>query len=74
YGENVEVFRLDRQLAPDGTLKVAAADTKEESHFSLEFRRRICAGLHLANRTLFIEMVTMLWSFTISPGCDAHGN
>ncbi|KAJ6616719.1 cytochrome P450 [Mycena sp. CBHHK59/15] len=74
YGADVDVFRPERHLTHTGELRPAPPDTKEESHFSYGFGRRICAGRHLANRTLFMEIATILWSFSIKPGTDSQGN
>ncbi|KAJ7292052.1 cytochrome P450 [Mycena rebaudengoi] len=73
YGEDVDVFRPERHLTNDGDLKQPPADTKDESHFSYGFGRRICVGRHLANRTIFIQVATILWSFKILPGKNSKG-
>ncbi|KAJ7660445.1 cytochrome P450 [Mycena rosella] len=74
YGEDVDVLCPERHLTHEGGLKPAPAYTKDESHFSFGFGRRICVGRHLANRILFIEVATILWSFNISPGTNSEGN
>ncbi|KAJ7940382.1 cytochrome P450 [Mycena leptocephala] len=72
YGEDVDNLRPERHLTPEGNLKPASVDS--EGHFTYGFGRRICVGRHVANRTLFIQMALILWSFNISPGKDADGN
>ncbi|KAK7057918.1 cytochrome P450 [Favolaschia claudopus] len=74
YGEDAEAFRPERHLTEDGILASAPKDTKDESHCSYGFGKRICVGRHVANRSLFIEMATILWIFNILPSKDHNGN
>lgn len=36
--------------------------------------RRICPGIHLAERALFVTLAKIIWAFDISPGRDTKGN
>ena len=40
-------------------------------HFG--FGRRICPGMHIANQSIFIVMVRLLWAFNILPAVGADG-
>ncbi|KIK51147.1 hypothetical protein GYMLUDRAFT_252319 [Collybiopsis luxurians FD-317 M1] len=73
YGEDVHRFNPGRHLDEHGNLKPAVQDTKDESHFSYGFGRRICVGRHIANNSMFIEIASMLWALNISPEVDANG-
>ena len=46
-------------------------DAKEEGHFTYGFGRRICAGRHVSNNSLFIAMV--LWTMSIERATDEEG-
>ncbi|KAJ7439815.1 cytochrome P450 [Mycena galericulata] len=74
YGQDTDTFRPERHLDADGNLKPAPKDTKKESHCSYGFGKRICVGRHVANRTLFLEVAAILWSFNIGPTHDDEGN
>ncbi|KAF2811937.1 putative cytochrome P450 [Mytilinidion resinicola] len=50
-----------------------AADPNDRDHYSYGASRRICPGMHLAERNLFIGMVKMLWAFEIKPAKDNEG-
>ncbi|KAJ6500292.1 cytochrome P450 [Mycena vulgaris] len=73
YGQDVDIFRPERHLDESGGLSPAAKDTRDESHCSYGFGKRICVGRHVANRALFIEVAAILWSFKISPLRDSEG-
>lgn len=36
--------------------------------------RRICPGIHLAERNLFLGIAKLLWALDIQPGLDSNGN
>ncbi|KAJ7841936.1 cytochrome P450 [Mycena olivaceomarginata] len=73
YGADVEIFRPERHLSDHGELKPPPNDTKQEGHSSYGFGKRICVGRHVANRSLFIEAASILWSFKINPVHDDTG-
>ena len=53
YGPDADLFNPSRHLDRDGQLLLAAiADTKEESHVSDGFGRRICVGRHVVHNAL----------------------
>jgi len=36
--------------------------------------RRLCPGIHLAERALFVAIAKIVWAFDIHPGRDEEGN
>ncbi|KAF9230454.1 cytochrome P450 [Melanogaster broomeanus] len=62
---NPEKFDPQRWLDPNGRLRT-------DLWFSTYgFGRRVCPGLHLANRSLYINAALLLWSFRITERPDA---
>ncbi|EIN11999.1 cytochrome P450 [Punctularia strigosozonata HHB-11173 SS5] len=72
YGADAADFNPGRHLNREGGF-VSIPDTKEESHVTYGFGRRICVGRHVANDSLFIEIATILWACKIEPIKDANG-
>ncbi|TFK68367.1 cytochrome P450 [Pluteus cervinus] len=56
-----DTFDPQRWLTPHGTIR---NDLKQ---FTFGFGRRVCPGLHVANRSLFITTALILWAFKITP-------
>ena len=54
----------DAASNPDGT---------KRDHFTFGAGRRICQGMHVAERSLFLGMSRMLWGFDIKPAVDKSG-
>ncbi|RSL76734.1 hypothetical protein CEP51_009678 [Fusarium floridanum] len=52
----------------------ALADASKRDHFTFGAGRRICPGLHVAERSVFIGFSRLLWAFNISRPLDAFGN
>lgn len=50
-----------------------ANDPYERDHFSYGGGRRICQGIHLAEKSLFINIARQLWGFNITKSKDAEG-
>ncbi|KAF2491503.1 putative cytochrome P450 [Lophium mytilinum] len=50
-----------------------AANPRDRDHYSYGASRRICPGMHLAERNLFIGMVKILWAFDIKAARDEEG-
>jgi cytochrome P450 len=73
YGEDAEDFNPARHLDANGRVAPGPIDTKEESHFTYGFGRRICVGRHVANNSLFIDIAMMLWAMNIERLTDADG-
>lgn len=52
----------------------ANADASKRDVFTFGAGRRICPGMHVAERSLFLGMSRILWAFTIRPQRDSNGN
>jgi cytochrome P450 len=48
-------------------------DCAQRDHFTFGAGRRICPGIHIADRSLFVAVSRLLWGFKIEPGRDAEG-
>lgn len=53
---------------------INAPDSYERDHFAYGAGRRVCPGVHVAERSLFINVARVLWGFDISRAVDAGGN
>lgn len=73
YGEDAAHFNPARHLDENGRVAPGPVDTKEESHFTYGFGRRICVGRHVANNSLFIDIAMMLWAMNIERLTDVDG-
>jgi len=74
--KNPEVFDPDHfkgQTALAAEL-AAASDYNSRDHYGYGAGRRICPGIHLAERNLFLGIAKLIWAFDILPGLDAQGN
>ncbi|EXJ79919.1 hypothetical protein A1O3_08204 [Capronia epimyces CBS 606.96] len=63
----------------EGDLSTAAesaqnADVAKRDHFVFGAGRRLCAGIHLAEQSIFLAISRMLWTFDISPKLDPVTN
>lgn len=74
YGDDAAHFNPSRHLNKDGELAPATPHTKDESHVSYGFGRRICVGRNVANNSLFINIAVLLWTVNIERQTDANGN
>lgn len=50
------------------------ADYEKRDHYVFGTGRRLCAGIHFAERSLFITFAKIMWAFDIRPGKDENGN
>jgi len=68
-------FNPDRYLSDHQSLADAAAnpDASKRDQFTFGAGRRICPGIHVAERSLFLGMSRILWAFNIEPALDAQG-
>lgn len=48
-----------------------SADVKDRDHFAFGSGRRICPGYHVAERSLAIAIMRLVWAFEIVPAPDA---
>lgn len=73
YGEDAAHFNPARHLDAKGEVAPGPPDTKEESHVTYGFGRRLCVGRHVANNSLFIDIAILLWALKIERKKDASG-
>ncbi|KAI5246852.1 cytochrome P450 [Aureobasidium subglaciale] len=66
-------FNPDRwsELGDDGS--VIEMDLSKRETVAFGAGRRICPGMHVAERSLFLATTGILWSFSISPKQDVYG-
>ena len=57
-------------LAPE----LANGDPEKRDHWGYGAGRRLCPGIHLAERNLFLGIAKLLWALDIQPGLDSKGN
>ncbi|KAJ9649238.1 hypothetical protein H2201_004246 [Coniosporium apollinis] len=48
-------------------------DASKRDHFTFGAGRRICPGIHVAERSLFLGISRMLWAFNFEPAVDMAG-
>lgn len=54
--------------------ELASGDFEKRDHYGYGSGRRICSGIQLAERILFLAIAKLLWAFDIEPGIDENGN
>jgi hypothetical protein len=52
----------------------ALADVYARDHFGFGGGRRICPGLHIAERSVVINLARFLWGFDVEHAKDKNGN
>ncbi|KAH8906486.1 putative cytochrome P450 [Coniochaeta sp. PMI_546] len=67
---NPDRYRDDRQSLADAA---ANPEASKRDQFTFGAGRRICPGIHVAERSLFLGMSRMLWAFNIEPAIDDKG-
>ncbi|CAI7677834.1 unnamed protein product [Penicillium manginii] len=72
YFSNPDVFDPDHfkgktAIAPQ---LASVLDVDQRDHYGYGAGRRICPGMHLAERNLFLAIVKLIWAFDIGPGVD----
>lgn len=50
------------------------SDPTMRDHFLFGAGRRVCQGMHIADRSLFLAISRLLWAFNFLPDCDSTGN
>ncbi|KAJ5952079.1 uncharacterized protein N7479_010492 [Penicillium vulpinum] len=68
---NPSRFAEQTQLA---SVYANASDPQKRDHFGYGIGRRICPGIHLAERAVFIAVAKLLWGFTVQHKLDSAGN
>ncbi|KAI1061390.1 hypothetical protein LB507_011315 [Fusarium sp. FIESC RH6] len=72
---NPRQFNPERYIDDSQSLADAAAnpDATKRDQFTFGAGRRICPGIHVAERSLFLGMSRILWAFNIEPTLDEQG-
>jgi len=65
-----ERYKDDFQSLGDAA---ANPDASKRDQFTFGAGRRICPGIHVAERSLFLGVSRMIWGFDIKPAVDANG-
>jgi len=73
FGEDADKFRPERHLDEHGELLLGSIETYQAGYVSFGFGRRICVGKDLANESLFINTVRILWAAKLERGRDEKG-
>jgi cytochrome P450 len=68
-------FDPQRYLHDTQTAAEAAnnADASKRDHFLFGAGRRLCQGMHIAERSLYLAISRLLWAFEFDPASDAEG-
>ncbi|KAL2163859.1 hypothetical protein VTH06DRAFT_3069 [Thermothelomyces fergusii] len=53
--------------------ELANGEYQNRDHYGYGVGRRLCPGIHLAERSLFLAFAKLVWAFDISPCRDANG-
>ncbi|KZV73886.1 cytochrome P450, partial [Peniophora sp. CONT] len=66
YGSDVHCFNPARFLDEQGKVISGPPGSKGEGHFTFGFGKRICVGRTIADNSLFINIATCLWAFSMT--------
>ncbi|KAI0413296.1 putative cytochrome P450 [Xylaria grammica] len=64
-------FKDDRQSSFDAAMN---PDVSERDHFTFGAGRRICQGMHVAEKNLFLGIARLLWGFEFRPPVREDGS
>ncbi|KAK4465763.1 cytochrome P450 [Cladorrhinum samala] len=53
--------------------ELANGDYSKRDHYGYGSGRRLCPGIHLAERIMFLGIAKLVWAFDIGPGTDKDG-
>lgn len=69
---DADSYNPDRYLNHPGlaTEYASSSDYENRDHYTYGAGRRICAGIHLAERTQWRMLARLLWAFRIEPATD----
>ncbi|KAF2852521.1 cytochrome P450 [Plenodomus tracheiphilus IPT5] len=72
---NPTLFNPDRYKNDVQTAAEAAnnADPALRDHFGFGVGRRVCQGMHIAERSLFLAIARVLWAFDVVPFVEEEG-
>ncbi|KAK3312995.1 cytochrome P450 [Apodospora peruviana] len=70
---NPEKFDPSRYMSDSQTSAEAAAnpDVTQRDHFGFGAGRRVCPGMHVVDRSMFLAIARFMWAFTFSKAVDA---
>lgn len=73
---NPRAFDPSRYEGDNQTSSEAAmnGDATKRDHFVFGAGRRVCQGMHIADRSLFLGIARLLWAFNIERAVDANGH
>lgn len=72
--ENPDIFDPDHYAGvTELASELANGDWEKRDHYGYGTGRRICPGMHVAERNMFLAMVKILWALHIEPGADSTG-
>lgn len=76
YSSRPRVFEPDRYLGDDSTSFESAtkSDVKQRDHFTFGAGRRLCQGMHIADRSLFLGISRLLWGFELKKTVGVGGH
>lgn len=68
-------FEPSRYLGDDSTSfeSATSGEAKKRDHFVFGAGRRLCQGMHVADRSLFLAISRLLWAFRLEKAVDAEG-
>ncbi|KAJ6594846.1 cytochrome P450 [Mycena capillaripes] len=69
-----ENFIPDRYLLSENGTKPGVDGNDLRPTFVFGFGRRLCPGIHLAQNSININAMNLLWAFDFKPALDADGN
>lgn len=71
---NPRAFDPDRYEGNNTSLyQDAVGDSTQRDAYGFGAGRRMCQGIHIAERTLFLAISRLLWGFNFSPAKDPKG-
>ncbi|KAF8488636.1 cytochrome P450 [Russula emetica] len=73
FGDDVDEFRPERHLDEHGELLPGPIETNQAGHVTFGSGRRICVGKDLANESLFMATVRILWALILERPQDENG-
>ncbi|CAD6587966.1 MAG: hypothetical protein CYPHOPRED_004210, partial [Cyphobasidiales sp. Tagirdzhanova-0007] len=66
-----QAFKPERFITSENTFQ--GVPGSERGHFGFGFGRRICPGLYIGERSIFIIFSRLLWAFNVDYARDAQG-
>ncbi|KAH8778616.1 cytochrome P450 [Diaporthe sp. PMI_573] len=63
-------YEGDNQTSAEATMN---SDPSKRDHFVFGAGRRVCQGMHIADRSLFLSISRLLWAFNFEKAVDGQG-